>query len=239
MRHVLALIIFSVSLLCTFSIEGTEAKPLQERWDDLATEVDTWVDGMGYPIDPNIKETVIGLNALGFVTSASCEGHMDHGTAYPWIRFDLNSPALQQCYDRLTKIQNEIQEEIQQIQIKHTELSSNAIWDLPEAKIEELTRLNKSSHEISNEIAKEQQKSIFKLTLLLKSFYDYHTSAYGNILYLNRDIYNCACIMSLGGDQQILRSETDKEIKLVEYQEEMQKFGAFLKNRFLNQTTLQ
>jgi hypothetical protein len=36
-------------------------------------------------IDEKIKPLVLELNRLGFPTSSSCEGHVDHGFPGPWI----------------------------------------------------------------------------------------------------------------------------------------------------------
>ncbi|QQR78260.1 MAG: hypothetical protein IPJ68_04210 [Candidatus Moraniibacteriota bacterium] len=42
-------------------------------------------------IDENIRESVIALNQLNFVTTESCEGHLDHGNIAPRIRFEAPS----------------------------------------------------------------------------------------------------------------------------------------------------
>ncbi len=42
-------------------------------------------DGMGKGLDDEIRHAVAALNAAGFVTTASCAGHFDHGLPYPWI----------------------------------------------------------------------------------------------------------------------------------------------------------
>lgn len=54
-------------------------------WRDVAGAPAAIADALGRPIDPGIRETVIALNALGMSTVASCEGHLDHGLAAPWI----------------------------------------------------------------------------------------------------------------------------------------------------------
>ena len=36
-------------------------------------------------IDSGIFDLIVTLNALGFPTSASCEGHLDRGVAAPWV----------------------------------------------------------------------------------------------------------------------------------------------------------
>jgi hypothetical protein len=43
------------------------------------------VDGMGKRIDIGIMGVVLYLNLHGVSTTASCEGHLDHGHPYPWV----------------------------------------------------------------------------------------------------------------------------------------------------------
>ncbi len=69
--HIIFFIIFSVFNI----VEGNEVLTKQQLWDKQAEEVDSWTDGLGYPIDQGIKDTVIVLNILGFTTRQSCEGH--------------------------------------------------------------------------------------------------------------------------------------------------------------------
>jgi hypothetical protein len=42
-------------------------------------------DDLGRPLDEGIKKPVAALYLLGVKTSASCQGHSDHGLSYPWI----------------------------------------------------------------------------------------------------------------------------------------------------------
>jgi hypothetical protein len=44
------------------------------------------VDSQGRPIDLGIMGTVLYLNVHGIRTISSCEGHLDRGLAYPWVR---------------------------------------------------------------------------------------------------------------------------------------------------------
>lgn len=39
-------------------------------------------------VDEKIQDTVIELNRLGFVTTESCEGHLEHGNIAPRVRFE-------------------------------------------------------------------------------------------------------------------------------------------------------
>jgi hypothetical protein len=56
----------------------------------LRKKVDKITDALGMPVDEGIKEAVIMFNAVGLYTSASCEGHLDHGLPAPWI--DVEAP---------------------------------------------------------------------------------------------------------------------------------------------------
>jgi hypothetical protein len=59
----------------------------------LRKKVDKVTDTLGMPIDEGIKEAVIMFNAVGLNTTASCEGHLDHGIPAPWVHVAaLNEP---------------------------------------------------------------------------------------------------------------------------------------------------
>lgn len=72
-----------------------ESEPLQQSdhekaWGEMSKEIDNTGDKLGMPIDENVKEAVIALNLLGIPTTASCEGHIDHGRSAPWV--EIASP---------------------------------------------------------------------------------------------------------------------------------------------------
>lgn len=60
-------------------------------WEEAEAYAAHLVDRIGCPIDEGIRETVVALNLLGFPTSQSCEGHLDHGCPYPWIDFETGT----------------------------------------------------------------------------------------------------------------------------------------------------
>jgi hypothetical protein len=57
------------------------------NWSDQEAEVNNIRDCLGKPVDQGIRETVIVLNVLDFVTCGSCEGHVDWGMLAPWVDF--------------------------------------------------------------------------------------------------------------------------------------------------------
>src|SRR5689334_14553390 len=63
----------------------------QQEWEQIAARFYTATDKIGMRIDSGILETVIALNVLGIETSASCEGHLDHGVGAPWIDIEVIS----------------------------------------------------------------------------------------------------------------------------------------------------
>lgn len=62
----------------------------QAEWDSKRQEIEHTVDGLGLDLDEGIKESVVAFNMNGLNTTASCEGHTDHGMATPWI--DIGAP---------------------------------------------------------------------------------------------------------------------------------------------------
>ena len=58
-------------------------------WEDIRAEVEQLTDALGKSVDDGIIEPVTGLRALAFPTSASCEGHFEHGCPYPWVDVEV------------------------------------------------------------------------------------------------------------------------------------------------------
>ena len=56
--------------------------------EKVRKEVERIRDRLEMPIDPKIKDLVIGLRRWGIETTASCEGHLNHGYPYPWVDID-------------------------------------------------------------------------------------------------------------------------------------------------------
>src|SRR5580765_6275630 len=72
---------------------------LQDLEKHFATKV---VDGLGLHIDAGILGTVVAFNASGMYTTASCEGHLDHGAAYPWI--DVSSKEAEKLAQKIAEL---------------------------------------------------------------------------------------------------------------------------------------
>lgn len=57
----------------------------EEAWENISKSMESVVDTLGKPIDEGIKEGVTALNANGFGTTGSCEGHVNRGIRYPYV----------------------------------------------------------------------------------------------------------------------------------------------------------
>ena len=51
----------------------------------MDTNIGILKDKLGRPVDESIKESVLSFNRAGFVTTQSCEGHLDHAYPAPYI----------------------------------------------------------------------------------------------------------------------------------------------------------
>ena len=94
----------------------------QQSWQSMEKEVGSWVDRLGKPIDPGIKDTIIVLNLLGFKTMASCEGH-DWGLSHPWIDFETKNQEVISLQTKLNDILEQIEKKKSEIQKQYPDLS--------------------------------------------------------------------------------------------------------------------
>jgi len=75
---------------------NNSSKPLSERKNilkDLAEQTEKVTDGLGKPIEDDIKNIVIMLNAFKLLTRASCAGHLNKWSyGAPWVMVGSESP---------------------------------------------------------------------------------------------------------------------------------------------------
>jgi hypothetical protein len=169
-------------------------------WTDLQKRFHRTVDRLGERIDPGIMDTVVAFNAAGLYTSASCEGHLDHGLAHPWI--DVTHEEAEDIAQKIVELLNEGKREdayTQQLMKEHRQLLLQAEQGLVE---------------------------------LLNAFYQHHTFDYDRHLIVWRFSNGKPRLQSHGAEYQPYRDPAKKAQKLKEYQDEMQCFASFLKERF-------
>ena len=64
----------------------------KRRWLQTEMKVNSITDRLDLGIDNRIRESIVALQVLGFVTTASCEGHVKRGLAAPWINVGRKVP---------------------------------------------------------------------------------------------------------------------------------------------------
>ena len=189
-----------------------------KSWQKMAEEIDHTVDGAGYPIDKKIKEVVIVLNLLGFRTTASCEGHLDHGDCYPWIDIGME----QAIPEHLQQELEAVAEQMQQVKLP---ISDEDIKSAKIVKRFDALKIQKEKYIL------QQTSSVHQL---LEGFYATSNALFYTVQIGEKHLpWGEVRIYSKDGDWQLIRSENKKKLKLLEYQKEMDRFTNFLIGKFL------
>lgn len=236
MKSFFRLLVFSIPLLLSsgYSAEN-ENLTKQEKWENMSLEVDSWCDGLGYPIDPNIKEVVVALNVLGIPTRQSCEGHLDRACPYPWVDVDISTPEIEKLEHERKLLNRRRLHQEELIDNMFPELSPYEQWNTFEGEL--LADMFKALILLCDEIEKLQANQLKNIYFLLEQFYKTESCSYDCTLIV--EIRDLGRINSIGADMQCVRSEEEREIKLLEYQKEMDRFAHFLKNLFFQSEYVQ
>ncbi len=172
-------------------------------------------DKLGRPIDPLVFETVLYFNLLGIETAASCEGHLDHGVAAPWVDFNPKET------------------------LKYKQLQKSAEEKLKKA---EDTRGRISRKVMRGEIFKEYTDTLQEISVLLKNdiepvlkllneFYKEHVCIYEHMLVF-RNVFQFTRLTFVGEFMQDARTKAEKKKELHLYQQELKEFTLFLRRKF-------
>jgi hypothetical protein len=201
----------------------------QSIWNEWSKKVEKVTDGIGYPIDPGIKDSVVALNVFGIKTDGSCEGHLDRGLPYPWIDVPV--------------ISDELREEFS---IAQENIAKKKYSNEEEFKKDDPIMYQKMM-EIRAKHQEERNRVKSKIDILLSEFYNEHTphSTESQIIPhyspmgFRVELYGSRGL-GLGNwkkyDDKIGKlSLKEKEVYLKNNQSEMKAFTGFLKNKFLNE----
>jgi hypothetical protein len=175
-----------------------------QAWQEMKVVVDQITDRLGYPIEENIKDTVIALNLLGFQTFGSCEGHLDHGHSYPWIDIEFERADIEKYLQEIRELAGEENDELR--------------YALHLQKERLVLEKSLPLHQLLEQFYQESSGSFYSVAIR-----EMHFST-GEVR-----------IYSVDGDWQEIRSENEKEVKLLAYRKEMDRFTNFLISRFLNE----
>jgi hypothetical protein len=201
-------------------------------WLDTLEKVERMRDALGFPVDTNIRETIVALNLSGLSTSASCEGHIDRGRGAPWIKIEApNRPR-----ERFGG-----QDEIIETTARKNKVSAE---DVRTGRSHEAWReaMNLAAdHEETPEYQiwrKENDRLQEQVTALLDSFYQGRTVEPAAHLALSRNAEGTFNIHNGGEDyERHSRTPTEDERRrladrLARYQGEMKVFTDFLREKY-------
>lgn len=186
------------------------------RWAEIAKKVDEFRDGLDKPIDIGIRETLIAMNALGFKTRQSCEGHLDWGLAAPWVEIEVEGV-----------------ESLHEKAMEMFDTASNAQEDdhTPYDKVEELFQ---EAHRMKAEARKPVLEKARQMMSLLGEFYADYLPPHDQILMV--DVYPHGFrVQNIGIELQQIADPETKQRKLQAYKEEMDDFAEFLKSKFFSE----
>jgi hypothetical protein len=199
-----------------------------ERWNILVEHFARVTDAVGKPIDRDIFETVVALNALGIPTVQSCGGHLEEnrGLLLPWVDIEAAD-------EELPKLQREEQSLIEVIQRTYQELSSLRQKDAPQAQIQTVsTHIDEraaSLRQVQWEIRLRQAGPRKRLAEYLAEFYRERSVPFDRRLILEGR--NRTRLHSQGAiDLYLTEPQELQRRKLLEYQGEIAAFTNFLKN---------
>lgn len=223
---------FSKNFESNMTISSKTNSEKEKHWEEMAKKVDSITDALGLQIDSNIKKTVIVLNLLGFTTSASCEGHLDQGLAYPWVDFETENQEIMELDSKRRSIFQRIEEEQSAIQKKHPDLSLGEA--LRKENSQDLTNLYPEMHRLNDLIAKTAKSQLAPLNSLIETFYKNRPANPDRMIIIHTLNPTFMRMYSAGGDWQITRSEQKIKAKLKEYQQEMTELTNFLTDSYFN-----
>jgi len=217
-------------------VKSGHVRELEIAWEEKQQEVDSIVDRLGEPIDSNIRETIVAFHMSELPTSGSCEGHNDHGNGAPWVEMEaLNEPEwrFENEAEVYIEIANKSGVSFEQLKKEDWEKDDEVLkefWNKLDGREE--TKEYKDWRQENIEIERSVKE-------LLEDFYKNrevpsdvglrieHYEA-GNIVWVHN-----------GGDgftpEHVLINEEDSRkitLNLRRYQEEMQAFTQFLKDRY-------
>jgi hypothetical protein len=181
------------------------------RWDAAAAFVEGIRDALGKPVDAGIKSLVTALNASGFPTTASCEGHLDWGIPAPWV--DVQ-PAPTREGVALRQELNTIDAEIETIE-----------RDDPDAAA--LDALYEKRRLLSADVRRPTLVLARCLMTRLTAFYRGRPVSYDQMISLHVRFIGFR-MQCHGGELQDIAAPAEKTANLERYQAEMHALAAFL-----------
>jgi len=218
------------------SVDSKHSSTKIERWQKMEKEVAHWGDALGKGIDPGIKKIVTVLNLLNFKTEQSCEGHINWGRPYPWVRIATSDSELDASRNEWRKMSKSINEQERKIQEKYPELALGEA--LRKENSQELNEMYKKRRLLSEEMERKSKVKVVPLRNLIADFYKSQPTDTDKMLVISRFGFYGFELFSFGGEWQIMRDEADKIKKLKEYKKEMSLFADFLTDYYFGSSEI-
>ena len=203
-------------------------------------EVDTITDALGLPIDKNIRRVIAALRMHEFPTRASCEGHVNWGSPYPWIDMgtDVNQsepdPEISDTsIQKIGKSLQKVAREYQNVELYTTVALTNQDrrYHITATKEElEYRSLEDNVDELRTK--KINQKDKKRLIKLLDNFYRQNPQLlYSRVLTLNDSgAFGEYTLQNIGAITNELVDDKQKEENIKLFREEMNSFAQYLIN---------
>lgn len=218
------------------NFEATQEKQKSKKeiaWEAKLKELDEIGDANGLGLDKHIKEVVAAFNVNGFNTGQSCEGHTDSGYGAPWIRVEApNEPEERFIGER--KIYEDVAKKYG-VSYEDVRRANNQ-----EAWIEAVKLCNKQEEAPEFKVwRKESEKLRDRINELVNEFYKERKVGPETHVHVEEVGAQGDFRVRNGGDDYNLverMKESQKkglDERLQKYREEIQAFGQFLKNKFL------
>jgi hypothetical protein len=201
-------------------------------WLHRLEEIEHIRDALGFPVDQNIRETIVALNLSGFPTSASCEGHIDRAKGAPWIKVE----APDRPHERFIGEDGIVEMIAAKYQVSPQDVRtsrSHAAW-------KEASKLASSNGETPEyERWRNENEALREiLTSLVEEFYRGRSVDEATHLEIARDPEGTTRIHNGGEDfiksSRDLTGDERRSLadRLPKYQAEMKAFTEFLKKRY-------
>lgn len=201
---------------------------MDQQWDELVKHFCSVSDRLGMPIDDEIFDTVVVLNALGITTTMSCAGHItrDQGDVrYPWIDFSTSTPTIDELRQRQIKRREQAetrQKKLTRLRQKHP----------THERLASLTKKSRQTwntyHEAEHHLRKLQVPMRQQMITYLVQFYEHRQVPFDQRLTL-RLLGSKTRLESQGAaDFYVCEPREIQRQKLAEYRSEMHDFTAFL-----------
>jgi hypothetical protein len=208
------IVLYTIDLFVLFaqdSLSPQKGKTMPQEdkltvWKQKLIEMEHLQDGMGTGLDHGIKETVAVLQLLGVHTRQSCEGHMDHGVAAPWIFIETPDPRLEKLRQKYTKLSIQAEE----LEEEEADALYDELWAL-RGKMEGIVAVEYT-----------------KLIPYLEKFYQDRRVSYVRRLIIDQG----GRLTCQGMILQPTEKKIPRRVRMQEYQAEMHAFTEYLKNIF-------